>query len=80
MPKKDSFDSEAEYYGALFHEMTHSTGHQTRLGREGITEGNTFGDESYSKEEMIAEMGAAFLCAYANIAPATLTNSAAYIG
>ena len=80
MPKKDSFDSEAEYYGALFHEMTHSTGHQTRLGREGITEGNTFGDESYSKEELIAEMGAAFLCAHANIAPATLTNSAAYIG
>ncbi|MDQ3003296.1 MAG: zincin-like metallopeptidase domain-containing protein [Fibrobacterota bacterium] len=80
MPKKETFDSEAEYYGVLFHEMTHSTGHKTRLAREGITEGHTFGDESYGKEELIAEMGAAFLCAQANIAPATLNNSAAYIG
>ena len=79
MPKKETFDSETEYYGIRFHELTHSTGHKTRLAREGITEGHTFGDESYSKEELIAEMGAAFLCAHANIAPATLNNRAAYI-
>ena len=79
MPKPGSFDSEETYYAALFHEMTHSTGHVNRLKREGIYEPHSFGDAIYSKEELIAEMGAAFLCAHANIAPVTLQNSASYI-
>jgi len=80
MPPKDTFDCVEEYYSTLFHEMTHSTGHKTRLGRDGITEGHSFGDADYSKEELVAEMGAAFLCAHAQIAPSILNNSAAYIG
>lgn len=79
MPKPETFLSEAEYYATLFHEMTHSTGHETRLKREGIAEAHRFGDAVYSKEELIAEMGAAFLCAHAGIAPVVLDNSAAYI-
>lgn len=79
MPVKDSFTSVEEYYAVLFHELAHSTGHQSRLGREGITEKNYFGSHKYSKEELVAEMGAAFLCAKAGINAATEENSAAYI-
>lgn len=79
MPKPETFHSVAVYYATLFHEMTHSTGHESRLNREGVAEAHYFGDTVYSKEELIAEMGAAFLCAHAGIAPVVLDNSAAYI-
>lgn len=79
MPSINSFFSSEEYYSTLFHEMTHSTGHASRVGREGIEQLNTFGSESYSKEELIAEMGAAMLCGVTGISPATIPNSAAYI-
>jgi len=49
------------------------------LNRPGITEDNDFGSDEYSKEELVAEMGAAFLCGHAGIAERTLNNSAAYI-
>ncbi|SMQ86875.1 Antirestriction protein ArdC [Bacillus sp. OV166] len=69
-----------EFYCTLFHEMAHSTGHQSRLARPGImTEGVAFGDEIYSKEELVAEMGAAMLCGMAGIDNSTLENSASYI-
>ena len=61
MPEKETFDGPEEYYSTLFHEFTHSTGHKTRLNRPGITETHYFGDEIYSKEELVAEMGAAML-------------------
>jgi antirestriction protein ArdC len=79
MPSKSLFHSSEEYYSTLFHELTHSTGHTSRVGREGIEQLNTFGSESYSKEELIAEMGAAMLCGVTGIAPATIPNSAAYL-
>ena len=79
MPSKSLFGSAEEYYSTLFHELTHSTGHASRVGREGIEEIAQFGSESYSKEELIAEMGAAFLCGLTGIAPATIQNSAAYL-
>jgi antirestriction protein ArdC len=79
MPSKSLFNSAEEYYSTLFHELTHSTGHPSRVGREGIEVLNTFGSESYSKEELIAEMGAAMLCGVTGIAPATIENSAAYL-
>ncbi|HEX5033178.1 MAG TPA: zincin-like metallopeptidase domain-containing protein [bacterium] len=79
MPPREAFDSPAEYYSTLFHELTHSTGHATRLAREGVIENHFFGDESYSKEELVAEMGAAFLSGMAGIENATVSNSAAYI-
>src|SRR4051794_19126346 len=61
----------------LFHGLIHSTGHETRLNR---TFGAHFGDELYSKEELVAEMGAAFLCAIAGIANENIErNTTAYI-
>jgi antirestriction protein ArdC len=59
--------------------MTHATGHESRLGRLKTTNLAAFGSHAYSKEELIAEMGAAFLCACAGIETATLDNSASYI-
>ena len=80
MPEMGAFHSPEEYYSTLFHELTHSTGHASRLERDGVTEGHRFGDADYSKEELIAEMGAAFLCAETGINPdVTLANSASYI-
>jgi antirestriction protein ArdC len=79
MPSRNAFHSSEEFYSTLFHELTHSTGHASRVGREDIEQLNTFGSESYSKEELIAEMGAAMLCGITGIAPATIPNSAAYL-
>jgi antirestriction protein ArdC len=53
------------YYSTLFHELVHSTGHPSRLDR---VFGKLFGDKLYSKEELIAETGAAFLCAITEMA------------
>jgi antirestriction protein ArdC len=78
LPARESFDNEAEYYSTAFHELTHATGHETRLGRLQKSESN-FGAGSYAKEELIAEMGAAFLCGTAGIENKTIDNSAAYI-
>jgi antirestriction protein ArdC len=79
MPPKSVFNSSEGYYATLFHELTHSTGHASRIGREGIEEVNGFSTELYSKEELIAEMGSAMLCGVTGIAPAILENSAAYL-
>jgi antirestriction protein ArdC len=79
MPARTAFNSPEAYYSTLFHELVHSTGHVSRVGRDGIEQLNTFGSESYSKEELIAEMGAAMLCGAAGIKRKTLSNSAAYL-
>lgn len=79
MPARSAFNSAEEYYSTLFHELTHSTGHPSRVGREGIMEHNPFGSEEYSKEELVAEMGAAMLCGVAGIESRTLDNSASYL-
>jgi antirestriction protein ArdC len=55
------------YFSYYIPELTHSTGHPSRIGREGIEKLNTFGSESYSKEELVAEMGAAMLAGIAGI-------------
>ena len=79
MPSRTAFESQAEYYSTLFHELTHSTGHAKRLEREGFDKPQQFGSESYSREELIAEMGSAMLCCVAGIEQATICNSAAYL-
>jgi len=79
MPARSAFHSAEEYYSTLFHELTHSTGHPSRLSREVIMKHNPFGSEDYSKEELVAEMGAAMLCGVASIESQTLDNSAAYL-
>lgn len=61
VPPIELFADVAEYYSTLFHEAVHSTGHAKRLAREGVTESHFFGDETYSKEELVAEIGASML-------------------
>lgn len=78
MPNQTSFYSEEEYYSTLFHELVHSTGHKDRLDRDDITAG-AFGDANYSREELTAEIGTAFLCTMAGIDNSTIENSQAYI-
>ena len=80
MPKRETFDSEDHYYATLFHEMSHSTGSEYRLARPGITNPIRYSSHSYSQEELVAEMGAAFLLAEAGIdADGLVDNSASYI-
>ena len=58
MPKPETFISPEHYYSTLFHELTHATGHPSRLDRPTLTDAHRFGDTNYSKEELVAEMGA----------------------
>jgi antirestriction protein ArdC len=80
MPPRGIFRSSEDYHHTLFHEMTHATGHGSRLDREGVTNPIKFGSERYSKEELIAELGAAFLSNQAGILDQVrFDNSAAYL-
>jgi antirestriction protein ArdC len=79
MPARGLFHSSEEYYSTLFHELAHSSGHAKRLHRENFDNPVSFGSESYSKEELIAEMTAAMLCGIAGIEQKTLEHSAAYL-
>ena len=65
MPARFRFVDASLYYSTLFHELVHSTGHESRLSR---SLGASFGDDLYSKEELVAETGAALLCALAGVA------------
>lgn len=64
------------YYGTLLHELTHWTGHKKRCEREF---GKRFGDEAYAMEELVAELGSAFLCADIGISPQPRPDHAAYV-
>ena len=83
LPELASFDSPEAYYSTTFHELTHSTGHSSRLDREGIAgllNGHAFGSPLYAAEELVAEMGAAMLCAAVGIEQAAhVPQSASYI-
>jgi antirestriction protein ArdC len=79
MPVRHRFKSAKTYYSTLFHELTHSIGHEKRLNRPTPTDLCPFGSTNYSLEELVAEMGAAFLCGLTGIANNTVDNSAAYI-
>ena len=79
MPRPERFDCPEAYYSTLFHELTHATGYPSRLNRPTLKDMVAFGDTHYSKEELVAEMGAAFLCGVCEIANRTVNNSAAYI-
>jgi antirestriction protein ArdC len=80
VPDISCFPIKEEYYSTLFHEMTHSTGHTSRLNRfVGVAANASFGSKAYSFEELIAELGASFLCGSCGIEQKTLDNSASYI-
>lgn len=78
VPKLSQYRIVSEYYSTLFHELTHSTGHASRLAR--ITDIAAFGSEAYSKEELVAELGASFLVNHVGLeTPESFRNNAAYI-
>ncbi len=80
VPDLARFPKREEYYNTLFHELGHATGHKSRLARKSVADAiSLFGSADYSREELVAEMTAAFLCARCGIAPATIENSAAYV-
>lgn len=79
MPEMGKFNKAEEYYSTLFHELIHSTGHESRLKREGIIEPGLFKDHKYSKEELIAEFGSAYLCGLCEIDMPVIDNQASYI-
>ena len=64
LPPPRAFPDAGRYYATALHELTHWTSHPSRCNRE---LGQRFGDDAYAAEELIAEMGAAFLCAYCRI-------------
>ncbi|EAR15456.1 ArdC family protein [Robiginitalea biformata] len=76
IPPLAQFADPQSFYSTLFHELVHSTGAKDRLARPF---GKKFGDRDYAKEELVAEMGAVFLCSESGILFHTRDNSAAYL-
>ncbi|MHB8416295.1 MAG: ArdC family protein [Acidiferrobacteraceae bacterium] len=76
LPEREKFISAEGYYGTALHELTHWTGHKSRLARE---YGQRFGDNAYAFEELIAELGSAFLSADLGLIKGTLENHASYL-
>ncbi len=80
IPVIEQFESAEAYYATLFHESVHATGHPNRLNREGVAQFDRFGSERYSLEELVAELGASFLCRLTGVdREAVQDNSAAYV-
>ncbi len=78
VPQLSQYKQQEEFYSTLFHELTHSTGHKSRLDR--LTDIATFGSDQYSKEELVAELGSAFLVNHVGLeTSASFRNSAGYI-
>lgn len=76
LPKMHQFRTAEHYYHTAFHELGHSTGHESRLSRD-LT--GSFGTPAYAKEELTAELTASMLCGVAGIFPPLVEHSAAYI-
>ena len=80
MPRAETFIGTEEYYSTLFHELTHWTGHESRLNRFKTKNCTRFASKEYSKEELTAEMGAVFICSRLGISTdSSIRNSAAYL-
>ena len=80
MPKLNTFIDADSYYKVLFHELAHSTGHKDRLGRKTLLEVNHWGDNTYAKEELVAEISAMYLTGLLGLEPKDNEgNSQAYI-
>jgi antirestriction protein ArdC len=78
MPPFEAFNDKESYYATALHELTHATKHEKRLNRDFGR--RLFGDEGYAREELVAELGAAFLCADLGITPDIREDHAAYLG
>lgn len=80
MPKLDTFVDSDSYYKVLFHELAHSTGHKDRLNRKTLLEVNKWGDTTYAKEELVAEISAMYIVGMLGLEPKdNESNSQAYI-
>lgn len=80
VPMLSQFTNAEEYYSTAFHELTHSTGAKHRLNRLAEGKAAAFGDENYSKEELVAELGAAMLVNHCGIeTEKSFRNSAGYV-
>lgn len=79
VPPLHSFVTPDAYYGVLFHELAHATGHKSRLNRQGVTEMPRFGSMNYSREELVAELTSSFCCASLGLDNSLIENSASYI-
>ena len=79
LPPIEQFSGSSEYYSTLYHEMGHSTGHESRLNRFTAGDSHNFGSEDSSKEELVAEMTAGYLCGEMGIAGDIIKNTAAYV-
>ncbi len=80
LPAIEQFESADHFYATFFHELAHSTGHESRLARPAFTHPNEFKSKAYSEEELTAEITASFLCAYVGIDyDDIMENSAAYL-
>ena len=79
VPPIASFESADLYYTTVFHEYGHATGHEKRLNRASVTGEIQFGSACYSREELIAELTAAFCCATVGLDNSLVENSASYI-
>mgnify|MGYP003644592738 FL=1 len=80
MPKLDTFIDADSYYKVLFHELAHSTGHKDRLNRKTLLEVNKWGDNTYAKEELVAEISSMYLVGMLGLNPKdNESNSQAYI-
>jgi antirestriction protein ArdC len=77
MPPFEAFRDAPSYYATLVHELTHWTRHPSRLERDFGR--RRFGDEGYAMEELVAELGAAFLSADLDLTPGHCEDHAAYI-
>jgi antirestriction protein ArdC len=78
MPEPERFNTLEDYYRTQFHELIHSTGHSKRLNRPELVKSAGFGSETYSREELVAEMGSAMICTRVGIDVQT-EQSAAYV-
>ena len=78
LPYHNLFDTLGAYFSTAFHELAHSTGHKSRLNRK-QNKTAAFGSQEYGKEELMAEITAAFLCSGCGIAQETIINQSAYI-
>lgn len=76
VPTKEQFVDGESFYGTLLHEMTHSTGASSRLGRLKVC---TFGDDNYAREELVAELGSALICQQNGVQKHVRGDSAAYL-
>jgi len=79
LPPMNRFDSADHRYATAFHELGHATGHQSRLDRPGVSGTIRFGSEDYSREELVAELASAFVCAELGLDNSLIESSSSYI-